>query len=180
MTKITGQISIIIQAPAHDVYEYVLDFTRHPEWVANLSKVTKQSNGPIGVGSLFRASEGPPPLSLGQKAKMMFFFMVGMAAMGVKPFSESRITALEPDRRIVWQAWLPRREGNYNQAEWEITFEPQNGSTRLTQRFGYQPQLWAARQMVGPAEDIEQACAVNLANLKAVLEEKQRWPASSR
>lgn len=173
MTKVSGQTSIIIQAPAHAVYEYLLDFTRHPEWVANLSKVSRQSNGPIGVGSTFRASEGPPPLSLGKRAKMMFFYMVGMA-VGVKSFSESQITALEPDRRIAWRAWLPKRHGAYNQAEWEITLEPQNGNTRLTQRFDYQPQLWAARQMVGSAEGIEQACAVNLGNLKAVLEQRSQ------
>jgi uncharacterized membrane protein len=171
MSEITGETSIVIQVPVQKVYDYLLDFTRHPEWVLNLQKVSRQSNGPIGVGATFRANEGAPPLSAGQKAKMMFFFVVGLV-MGAKPYSEAQITALEPGRRIAWHARLPRRQGNFNQVDWEIILEPRHGGTHLTQRFDYQPQSWAARQMIGQAEGIEQACAVNLARLKAILEER--------
>jgi uncharacterized membrane protein len=172
MAEIKGQTSVIIQVPAAQVYQYLLDFTRHPEWSQNLQKVTPLSAGSVGEGAIFRTSEGPPPLSSGQKAKMMFFFILGLLS-GAKPYSEARITALEPDRRIAWQARLPRREGDFNRAAWEIILQPQNGSTLLTQRFEYSPQSWAARHMVGSAEGIERACAANLARLKTVLEQGQ-------
>jgi hypothetical protein len=105
------------------------------------------------------------------KLRMMVFFMAGLTT-GAKSYSEARITALEPGRRIAWQAGIPRGAGYFNQADWEIILEPQNGATRLIQRFRYLPQTPLAGQMVGAAgrEGIEQSCAVNLARLKTVLE----------
>jgi uncharacterized membrane protein len=167
---VKGETSIDIQAPVQEVYEYLLDFTRHPEWTANLQRVSKLSEGTIGVGTTFRANEGPPPLPLGSKMKMMFFFVIGLM-LGAKPFSEAEITALEPGRCIVWKARLPRRQGDFNRVVWEIVLQANKGGTHLTQRFDYSPQSWTARQMVGRADRIEQACAVSLARLKAVLEQ---------
>ena len=56
-TPITGETAVTIRVPAQDLYDYLLDFTRHPEWVQNLSKVSKVSGGPVGVGSIFEASD---------------------------------------------------------------------------------------------------------------------------
>src|SRR3954454_10611171 len=98
---ITGTTSILIQAPVETIYDYLIDFTRHAEWNANLTKVSQVSAGPIGVGARFRAQEGPPPVSLSRRLRAILFFMAGLAS-GAKSYSEAEITALEPGRRIAW------------------------------------------------------------------------------
>ena len=169
---ITGETSILIQAQAETIYDYLLDFTRHPEWVANVGKVQKVSEGPTGVGTTFRAQEGPPPVSLGRKLHSMLFFILGMV-QGAKSYSEVEITALEPGRRLAWLGRVRRGQGEFNRSQWEISLKPESGATRLNQRFHYQPQTKAAERMVlalGGAPGIEAACAVSLARLKQRLE----------
>src|SRR4026208_2506269 len=89
-----GEISIVIHATPQAVYDYLSDFTRHPEWVVNVSKVTKISSGPIGVGTIFHTQESAPPVPLLRKLNMMRYFIAGLIS-GSKPFSEAEITALE-------------------------------------------------------------------------------------
>jgi len=171
LTEVSGETSTVIQSPPQAVYEYLLDFTRHPEWVANLSKVTKVSAGAIGVGTVFHARESAPPVSFLRKLNMMRFFIAGLIG-GVKPYSEAEITALEPSKRLAWQAGLRKGHGWFNRAEWEISLQAQGEGTQLTQRFRYRPQTLTAARMVSAAGDggIEQAVAVSLQRLKRVLE----------
>ncbi len=173
MPEIKGETSLIINVPAETVYTYLSDFTRHPEWVQNLQRVRPVSSGPVGVGAVFQAQEGPPPVPLAQKIIMMFFFMSGVVR-GAKSYSRAEITALEPYRRIAWRAGVPKGEGYFNLAQWEFILEPQGQATRLIQRFQYLPQNPTAERMVGAAgaEGIAKACAVSLARLKTILEQR--------
>lgn len=186
MAMTNGECTIVIDAPIQTVYDYLLDFTRHPEWVANLTQVRKLSPEPIGIGSTFRAKEGPPPVSLPRRLHMMVYFVAGLLK-GAKSYSEAEITALEPGRRIAWRAGIPLGQAFFNQAEWEFLLEAQGRMTRVIQRFSYQPQAPAAARMVGAAGEggIERACAVSLARLKTVLEQRsglasQKSPTSQR
>jgi uncharacterized protein YndB with AHSA1/START domain len=169
--EVTGETTILIQAAPQTVYDYLVDFTRHPEWVANLSKVTKVSNGPIDVGAIFHAQESAPPVPFLRKLNMMRFFIAGLIA-GTKPYSEAEITALENGKRIAWKAGLRKGNGWFNQVEWELLLQPQGQGTKLTQRFRFQPQTATAARMIGAAGEggIAQACAVSLQRLKTVLE----------
>lgn len=171
LAEICGETSVLIKQPAQVIYDYLVDFTRHPEWVTNLSKVTQATPGAIGVGTIFITQESAPPVPLLRKLNMMRYFMAGVLS-GVKPNSEAEITALEPGVRIAWQAGLRKGDGWFNRAEWEITLLPQQQSTRLTQRFCYRPQTATAARMVNAAGDggLEQACAVSLQRLKEILE----------
>lgn len=172
MNEYKGQVAITIQAPAQQVYDYLADFRRHPEWVDNLSQVTQLSTGPIGVGTTFKTQEGPPPVtSRLEKLRMMVHFVAGVLG-GARPYSEATITALEPHRRIAWQAGIPQGAGFFNFAEWEFVLEPEGSATRLTQRFHWKPQNPTAEHMVGAAgaAGLERACAVSLAQLKRRLE----------
>jgi uncharacterized membrane protein len=177
MQETTGEVSVIIQAPSQTVYEYLVDLTRHSEWVANLSKVWQVSPGQIGVGTVFKAQETAPPLPTARKLQMMFFFIAGLIS-GTKPNSEAEITALEPGKRIAWRAGLRKGDGWFNQAQWELLLESQAESTRVTQRFHYMPQTATAERMVGAAGEggIEQACDVSLQQLKRVLEARVAQP----
>lgn len=172
MSEFKGQTSVTIQAPVEQVYAYLADFERHPEWVENLSKVTQITSGPVGVGTTFKTEEGPPPASASAKLKMMVHFMTGVFS-GAKPYSEAKITALETNHRIAWQAGIPKGAGFFNFAEWEFEFEPQGSATHLTQRFHWQPQEPAAERMVATvgAAGLERSCAVSLAQLKRRLEQ---------
>jgi uncharacterized membrane protein len=171
MSEYQGQVAITIEAPIAGVYAYLLDFTKHPEWAMNLSKVTPMTPGPVAVGTRFQTQEGPPPVTPGQKAKMMLYFVLGLLK-GAKPYSEATITALEPPCRIAWQAGVPKGDGFFNFAEWEFVLAPQGTATRVTQHFNYQPQNPTAERMVkaAGAKGLETAVAASLAQLKRRLE----------
>jgi uncharacterized membrane protein len=171
-SAVTGEVSVLVEAAPEVVYGYLADFTRHPEWSRNLEKVWQVSDGELQVGTRFRAREWPPPVSPLRRIGSMIFFILGLA-QGSQPYSEAEITALEPGRRIAWVARVPRKSGYFNQAEWDVSVDPEaGGATRVTQRFCYTPGSPAARRMVatlGASQGIAAACAVNLGHLKVVL-----------
>jgi uncharacterized protein YndB with AHSA1/START domain len=171
IAEISGESSVVIQATPQKIYDYLVDFTHHPEWVANLSKVTQVSAGANGVGAIYHTQESAPPVPFFRKLNMMRYFIAGLLA-GTKPYSEAEVTGLEPGRRIAWREGVRKGEGWFNRAEWEIALQPQGQGTRVTQRFRYLPQTTAAARMVGAAGDggIERACAVSLQQLKRILE----------
>src|SRR5262245_57031010 len=171
METIEGETEQVITVPSAALYSYLLDFTRHPEWASNLSRVSQVTPGPIAVGTIFRTQEGPPPVPVLTRLRMMRHFVGGLLS-GAKPYSQAEITALVPGQRIAWRAGIPRGAGYFNLAEWEFILQPQGEATRLTQRFCYNPQAPGAARMVGVAgaDGIPQACAINLAHLKAAAE----------
>lgn len=181
MNEISGQTSIVIHAPAAELYSYLLDFTRHPEWVKNVQKVTQEGSDSVQVGTTFQTQEGPPPVALGPRLAMMFHFVRGLIS-GAKGYSRAEITGLEPNRRIAWKAGVPKGEGYFNVAQWEFLLEAQNESTHLTQRFVYQPQNEISRRMIGAAgaKGIEAACLVSLRQLKERMEARQPVGSLSR
>lgn len=171
MNEIRGETTIVIEAPVTAVYNYLADFTRHPEWVKNVQKVTPLNGRQAGVGARFKTQEGVPPVGPRQKLKMMLHFMRGVFS-GAKTYSIAEITALESGRRIAWRGGVPKGNGYFNISDWEVLLESQGKATRLTQRFCYRPQTAVAVSMIGAAgaQGIEQACAVNLGQLKQRLE----------
>jgi len=180
METIQGETEQVINVPSAALYAYLLEFTRHPEWVSNLSRVSQVTPGPIVVGTIFRAQEGPPPLPLLTRLRMMRHFVGGLLS-GAKPYSQAEITALEPGRRIAWRAGIPRGSGYFNLAEWEFILQPRGEATRLIQRFCYKPQAPGAARMIATAgpDGIRSACAINLARLKSVAEQRlAQFPAA--
>jgi hypothetical protein len=98
---------------------------------------------------------------------------VMMRVLGWKGYSEAEITALEPGRRLAWEAAVPLKSGGYfMKADWEILLEPQNGSTQVRQRYHYKPQhdlaksAQSERMARSTAEEVDE----NLARLKEILE----------
>jgi hypothetical protein len=102
---------------------------------------------------------------------MMVHFMRGVFSGG-KTYSIAEITGLEPEQRIAWRGGVPKGDGYFNVSEWEFLLQGQGTATRLTQRFCYKPQTAVAVSMIGTAgaKGLEQACAVNLGQLKQRLE----------
>jgi uncharacterized membrane protein len=112
-----NEVSIDINAPVSEVYCYLATFPRHPEWSsAALTHLEMLTPGPIGVGSEFEAAERVPS----------------------KQVTRSRITALEPNRRIAWHSLGVR---GLLPVDWEFLLSDRDGSTHLVQRSAWQPGL---------------------------------------
>lgn len=142
-----SEVHVDIDAPAADVYRYLADFPRHREWSsARMSELKALKPGAVGVGSEFAAAETVP-------AKVVTY---------------SRITALEPNRRIAWHAWF----GKQMAADWEFQLTSLGEVTRLVQRSRWQPgnigmELFhrAVRRRRIPVENLQ-----SLERIKAVFE----------
>ncbi len=109
-----SEVSVDIEAPAADVYGYLADFARHREWSsAAMAELNQLTPSPVGVGSEFVAAETVP----------------------AKVVTKSRITALEPNRRIAWHSWFRK----LMTADWEFVLTESGGVTHLVQRSQWQP-----------------------------------------
>ena len=97
--------SITIDRPVSDVFAYWADLERAPEWAAPVIERRKLTEGPVGVGTQYRAVDQFP----GRKVE----FTV-------------EITAFEPNR-LMAASWHEPMEGG-----WEARFEESNGGTRIT------------------------------------------------
>src|SRR5260370_30517563 len=103
------EVSIDIKAPISEVYGYLADFPRHREWSSATMTYLKQlTPGPIGVGGEFEAAETVPG----------------------KVVTRSRITALEPNRRIAWHSWWRKLTA----VDWEFVLSSRDGVTHVVQR----------------------------------------------
>ena len=49
----TFQAQTTIQAPSQAVFDYVSDFTKHGEWAGHGLAVTKDTDGPVAIGSTY-------------------------------------------------------------------------------------------------------------------------------
>ncbi len=174
-----GEREILIQAPVDEVYEYLCDFTRHTEWNYQPTEITKVSEGPVDVGTVFRAQERSPSRGPWIMRKVEAIVLRRMAGKG---YTEAEITAMEPDRRLAWKAAFPLRTGGYwMKAEWEIVLEPQNGATRVRQRYHFKPPAIARLlfkiifKAVGSeraSKQMTEEIDANLARLKEIVEGK--------
>jgi uncharacterized protein YndB with AHSA1/START domain len=98
--------SIVIQAPPAEVYAYVADIARHPEWACEPMKIEKlpSSNG---------GADG---------------FSSTVHLMGGTIHAEIHVIAEEPPHRFVYECTDPA--GHYR---WTMTLRAVGTSTELTQ-----------------------------------------------
>jgi uncharacterized protein YndB with AHSA1/START domain len=139
-----AEVSVDITAPPEIVYQYLADFRRHPEWSHGLAALEPSDGDAHEVGAEFAATERVPQ----------------------RFTSFARITALEPARRIAWDAWVPR----LMRVEWEIELSPVGDGTRVVQRCRFYPQSLLARALLAlvrhrqiPAENrrsLERLCEI--------------------
>ena len=153
-----SEVSIDIDAPIAEVYRYLADFPRHSEWSSGaLTRIRMLTPGPIDVGSEFEAAENVP----------------------VKQVTRSRVTALEPNRRIAWRSlglrgWLP--------VDWEFLLSEGDRRTHLVQRSGWQPRtaLGATLFRLLRTRQIPGENRRSLERIKAALETLRRPTLPSR
>jgi hypothetical protein len=108
-----SEVSIDIEREPEAVYAVLSDLSRHSDFSAGLAQVQKTTEGPVRVGSRFRAQETVPGRFV----------------------SVAEITALEPPRLIAWKAEVPRAM----RTRWEFRLERAGAGTRLTQVSEWEP-----------------------------------------
>jgi len=168
MAELKHKHSVVIDAPPEKVYDYIADFQRHTEWNYQPQKITKVSEGPVGVGSVFHTKEKLP----GDLSWLMrkVFSPILMKIVGSKDYTAAEITAMDPGERLAWKSWQPIRGGDRAlEVDWEISLESQNGGTRVTQR-----SHWVSKHpMSDPTmleDSVKNGVANNLNKLKEILE----------
>jgi uncharacterized membrane protein len=107
------ETAINIAAPVETVYEYLADFPRHSEWSTGVEELAPVSKGPVTVGMELEATEKVP----------------------ARFTSYTRITGLEPGRRITRESW----DGRTMKVKWAFELSPRNGGTHLVQHARVEP-----------------------------------------
>ena len=165
-----GSESVLINAPIETVYNYIADFPRHPEWNANLDKLTQTSNGGLGVGTQYVTDEAPPETLPWIMRNVMFPMMSMM--VGATGQTETEITVLQPHARIAWEAGLPIRNGYMMKSDWRVELKVQGNHTKVTQHYHFKPQITMAKMAVSDSQmsNVAKQTELNLEKLKTILE----------
>jgi uncharacterized membrane protein len=135
--------SVIIRRPVDDVFAFVADGEKCPQWRSGVLDIQRVSGE--GVGTRYaQGVKGP---------------------MGRRIAADYTITVFEPNRRIEFQTVTgpARPHGRYD-------FEPADGGTRLA--FSLDAELTGLRKLIlgGPVQKTMDAEVRTLDNLKRVLE----------
>jgi uncharacterized protein YndB with AHSA1/START domain len=104
------------------VYDYLSDFEKHSEWVPELVKMEKTTEGPAGVGTTYKTTEALKPGSSSQDT------------------TYCEITKLERPRLIEWQARTAATSGPMAmRSHWSFIIEPADGGSVVTQKASLDP-----------------------------------------
>jgi uncharacterized protein YndB with AHSA1/START domain len=101
----TYSASIDIPAPPADVFAYVANLTKHPEWSADPLQITALDSGPVEVGSQYRSAA---------------------LVQGRTIQADIRVTEHQPPTRFEFT--VTDLTGTYTH---RFTFQPHDGGTRL-------------------------------------------------
>ena len=151
MSRFARTQEIDVTAPASEVYAYLLDFTRHPEWADQPMTMTHVGGPATGVGARY-------------ESHVEIKFPVGHS----KDDAKIEVTEAVEPKRLVYE--VHDNSGHYR---WTVELTDGNGTTHVKQSVEglerpwlirtIQPMLWGAigSKMVGNG----------LTNLKARLEQ---------
>jgi carbon monoxide dehydrogenase subunit G len=135
--------AVEIERPAEEVFTYLADFENVPRWNYAIEHTTKVSDGPVGVGTVFRQIR-----SLPSRSEESF-----------------EVTAFEPNHRLAIEGQV----GSFA-SHIEYRIEPGAESTRVTNQVDLKPKgvLGLVGQLA--SSRVKDAVAKNLGELKRLLE----------
>jgi polyketide cyclase/dehydrase/lipid transport protein len=58
-TSLDEEVAVEIERPSEEVWAFVSDFERLPEWLEEFEAVVKKSDGPVGRGTVYRYTLSP-------------------------------------------------------------------------------------------------------------------------
>jgi uncharacterized protein YndB with AHSA1/START domain len=124
-TSLDVEIEAYIDAPPVDVWNFVSDAERLPEWLEEFQRVVKETADPVGVGSVFRYTIEPGPRT-----------------------GTIEIVEWQPGRRFAWDgpplSW--HGGGARPRGSFEVTAD--RGGTRFVSH--YRPQLTGTMVLLHP------------------------------
>ncbi len=135
--------TIRIDRPIAEVFAFLSDFENIPKWNYYVLEVTKLSNGPIGIGTMYHQVRKTDEQDL-------------------------RITELDQNHKIVVKTW-PQSSPSL---EMRLTLDEEGNTTRIRDEWRLDTGWPAAIEWLG-AGRIKSAVAENLTKLKELLEEGQ-------
>jgi uncharacterized protein YndB with AHSA1/START domain len=123
---VSVDIEIEIDRPVAEVWAYVSDLTRLPEWLDEFEDVTKESSGPLGKGSTLRYTVRPGPRT-----------------------ATLEVVEWEPGRRLAWDGPpLPMLGGGGRPRGWFEVQRLDEGRTRFLSH--YEPELSGPPVLLSP------------------------------
>ena len=179
MFELPAEANIVIDVPIQTVYAYICDFQKHGEWNNQPSTIIKITDGPVGIGSVFRTEEQLPRQANDLQMFWERFAPILAAAEGeagtAAVVTRAEITDMQLNRRLAWTAWLSTKDAPPLRADWEIILEEEGTSTKLIQRYIWKPQNKAMEELfMDYSEDFLNMSIYetsnNLVGLKALLE----------
>ncbi len=105
----TMQLQVQISAPPDEVFAYLSDLEKHPEW-SHCMEIKKTSEGQVGVGASYRS-----------KGKNF----------GITANETVEVTEHQPNERFGWRTTGAMRM----KFGWSFELTPQEGGTLLIERF---------------------------------------------
>jgi uncharacterized protein YndB with AHSA1/START domain len=142
------KIEMVIARPSEEVWAFVSDLERLPEWLEEFGAVMRQSEGPTGTGTVFRYTLEP-----GARSSIL------------------EIVEWEPDRRLAWDGppLKSRGGGARPRGYFEVTDAPA-GQTRFISC--YRPVLTGTMSLLAPVirRWLRKQRPTDTARLKALLE----------
>lgn len=126
MRTIEVEVEVLIARPSEEVWAFVSDAERLPDWLGEFRTVVKQSDGPIGEGTVFRYTLEPGDRS-----------------------GTYQIVEWEPGRRLAWDGPPLKWHGGAARPRgyFEVT-DAGEGRARLVSC--YQPVLTGTMALLAP------------------------------
>ncbi len=136
--------SIMIDRPVEEVFAYVTDVTNDPAWHTDVLEARKTSEGPIGMGTVWRSRFKP--------------------TMGISE-GDMEVVGFEPNRTQVMR-------GQIGPMQPTLTYllEPSDGGTKFTRRIEINVSGWMKIMQPMMGMMLPKQNRGFLANLKRVLE----------
>lgn len=157
--------AIHVSAPVENLYAYLSDFSKHPEWSPTLQSIAKiKDDHPSGVDTRYETKERVAFAGKGRRIALNWTMV-----------TVCEVQELVENQRVAWTA-KPRPSFGMHAA---IAFDfrsADGGGTILTQTLHEHHPGWISwfNQLVFnvSAENIEQQFSTNLQQLKHLLEER--------
>jgi uncharacterized protein YndB with AHSA1/START domain len=124
--SIAVELEVEIERPVDEVWAFVSDVTRLPEWVGEFERVVIESGAPVGKGTVFRYTVLP-----GHRSSTM------------------ELVEWEPGRRFAWDGPpLPWAGGGGRPRGWFEVHRAGEDRTRLVTHF--EPELTGTMALMSP------------------------------
>jgi uncharacterized protein YndB with AHSA1/START domain len=126
-TSLDVEVAVEIERPSERVWAFVSDLERLPKWLEEFEAVVKESDGPVGKGTVYRYTLAP-----GHRSATL------------------EVVEWQPGRRLAWDGPPLRSRGGGARPRgfFEVTATGERGTSLVSR---YQPELTGTLALMRPA-----------------------------